>query len=250
MSNQAPQKNKTPRFNASLPFGVLPPYQDFFAERIPLLQAFNLALWNHQQSAKKKTPLQKVLRAIGAVPMPFISAECGVFCGSSLVACAELARHHGVSAKMIGLDTFCGLPELSETDLALAPDGAPYKTKRLFTDTSLASVSERITQAGVADMVTLHQGLFSDTMPHLPESRYHFVNIDCDLFEPHLECLEYFYPRTHPGGVIFFDDYHSHEYPMGRAAIDSFLADKPERLFHLRFGADDVNRTKTFIIKY
>ena len=52
------------------------------------------------------------------------------------------------------------------------------------------------------------------------------------------------------GGVIFFDDYHSGDYPMAKEAIDDFMQDKPELLLHLRFGDDAVNRTKGFIIKY
>ena len=52
------------------------------------------------------------------------------------------------------------------------------------------------------------------------------------------------------GGIVFFDDYHSVNYPMAGKAIDKFMANKPERLQHLRFGEDGPNRTKAFFVKY
>jgi len=88
------------------------------------------------------------------------------------------------------------------------------------------------------------------TLPALPEQRYHFVNIDCDLYEPHIECLEYFYPRMASGSIVFFDDYHSVEFPMAGQAIDDYMRDKPEQLLHLRFGEEGPNRTKCFFVKY
>ena len=152
----------------------------------------------------------------------------------------------------MGLDTFEGLPPLSETDLSMTPPDASYVNERAFTNTSTGKVRKRLRMAGVAEAdVQLEPGLFSDTLPRLdPALRYHFVNIDCDLYEPHLECLEYFYPRLVPGAVLFFDDYHSTQYPMAGKAVDDFLRDKPEQMVHLRFGEDGPNRTKAYIVKY
>ena len=52
------------------------------------------------------------------------------------------------------------------------------------------------------------------------------------------------------GGVLFFDDYHSIDFPMASKAIDQFMSDKPEQLLHLRFGDDGPNITKSFFVKY
>jgi predicted O-methyltransferase YrrM len=120
----------------------------------------------------------------------------------------------------------------------------------MFTETSVEQVQARIDEAGFHGELELRAGLFSETLPTLPEQRYHFVNVDCDLYEPHVECLRYFYPRMVPGGIVFFDDYHSVDYPMAGRAIDAFMRGQPEKLLHLRYGDDGPNRTKAFFIKY
>jgi ABC-type polysaccharide/polyol phosphate transport system ATPase subunit len=249
MHVQLPSKSEasvsSPKFSSSFSFSHRPPYDPLFAERIPLLQVFQLALLNYLRR----------FRMAAAVPSQFDDscfrgAECGVYNGNSLIACASMALDVAVPFRLHGLDTFSGLPPLSEKDRSLAPPDIRYLREPMFTDTSLDLVRRKLEDAGMADHVELHLGLFSETLPKLPEQTYHFVNIDCDLYEPHLECLEYFYARMVPGGIIFLDDYHSADYPMAKSAVDAFMRDKPERLFHLRFGDDGVNRTKAYIEKY
>ncbi|PTT90929.1 hypothetical protein DBR45_55715 [Pseudomonas sp. HMWF031] len=151
---------------------------------------------------------------------------------------------------MLGLDTFSGLPPLSEQDKLFAPADATYLNQTLFTETSLAGVQALIDRAELGAHVELREGLFSQSLPLLEEQKYHYVNIDCDLFEPHIECLEYFYPRMVKGGVIFFDDYNSVNYPMAGKAIDQFFETKPEALAQIRYGDDAPNRTKAYVVKY
>ena len=38
--------------------------------------------------------------------------------------------------------------------------------------------------------------------------------------------------------------------PMAKLAIDKFMEDKPEKLFHLRYDEDKPNHTKAFITKF
>lgn len=245
-------KKATARFNASLSFSHAPPYEELFGERVPLLQVFQLAIANYLRLHSEicKRDLRARLKSMLGGRSVFRGVECGVYAGSSLVACGGLARDAGLRFELLGLDTYEGLPEPSDQDRILAPEGAPYLKRRLFTDTSVDAVSQRLSEAGLAESVFLKAGLFKDTLPTLDERLYHFVNIDCDLYDPHIECLEYFYPRMVKGGVIFFDDYHSVEYPMAGLAVDAFMKDKPERLLHLRFGGDAPNRTKTYFVKY
>lgn len=225
------------RFNAKLPFPHLPPYEDLFAERVPLIAAFSLALGECLR--KQTTGVSKV----------FYAAECGVYTGSSLLACAKLAVEYGVNIQFLGFDTFKGLPKLSEEDRRLAPENARYLTEPMFSDTSLEAVKAAVLESGFSN-IKLISGLFSKTFPKTGDREYSFVNIDCDLYEGHLECLEYFYPRMAKGGILFFDDYHSRQYPMGKKAVNVFLKDKPEKLFHLRYGKQKPNHTKAYLIKY
>lgn len=254
MSNNDTVKKKKLTFNASLEFSHVPPFPDIFFERVPVLHCFQIAIANFLRSEKQKKKnnpwgdffWNKGVRRLSR----FNAVECGVFTGSSLVACAKYAHESGIPFKMLGLDTFSGLPPLSDQDKLFAPAGASYLNRTLFTETSLAGVQALIDKAGVGDYVELHEGLFSHSLPLLEEQQYHYVNIDCDLFEPHIECLEYFYPRMVPGGVIFFDDYNSVSYPMAGKAIDQFFKDKPETLAQLRYGDDAPNMTKAYIVKY
>jgi len=245
-------KDLPQKFNAALRFSHRPPYERLFAERVPILQAFQYAVANYvcERAQASRSLGRRVLALLHPSAHPFRAVECGVYMGSSLLACALAARDTAIPYRMIGMDTFSGLPPLSEKDRSLAPMGARYLNTQVFTDTSIESVQAEIVRAGLGGSIELRQGLFSVTLPTLPEQQYHFVNIDCDLYEPHIECLEYFYPRVKNGGIIFFDDYHSVEFPMARQAIDDYMQDKPEQLLHLRFGEDRPNRTKSFFVKY
>ncbi len=238
-------------FNAQAPFSHRPPYDPVFAERVPLLQAFSLALGNYRSLTRvRSTGISEFLHRIFGSTKPFRAVECGVFSGNSLNASALIARDQGVNFKFWGLDTFEGLPPLSETDKQYAPPNAPYRERTFFTETSVGAVRKLLDENGFGQEIQLLAGLFEETLPTLPETSYHFVNIDCDLYEPHIQCLEYFYPRMEKGGIVFFDDYHSIDYPMARQAIDKFMNGKLERLQHLRFDADGPNKTKAFFVKY
>lgn len=228
------------------------PYENVAAERIPIIQAFNLAIVNYRRLIEEQTARLggRLKHWVSPEAFAFEGAECGVFTGSSLLACAEIGREARIRFHLVGLDTFAGLPPLSEKDRRLARPQARYLKRPMFTETSVESVLERIREARLEESVEVREGLFSATLPQLPERQYHFVNIDCDLYEPHIECLEYFYPRMVQGAVVFFDDYHSVDYPMAGKAVDDFMQDKPEQLMHLRFGEDGPNRTKSFFIKY
>lgn len=231
-----PPADPKKRYNATAPFPYGLPYETWYKEKIPLLETFRLAA----VSARQDTWFGKSLHA----------AECGVYMGHSLVACAQIAQELRLNVKLHGFDTFEGLPELSEVDLQLAPTDAPYKSTKFFVDTSLEAVAQRAREYKVHRKIRLYKGLFSDSLSKLPDRQYFFVNIDCDLYEGHLECLEYFYPRMLRGGVMFFDDYHSVHYPMARKAVDKFLRKRPEKLFHLRYDDDRPNHTKSYIVKF
>jgi hypothetical protein len=229
-------------YNTALALPHPLPHTSFYQEKIPLLLAFEQCLYKHlAEEARSGSP--------AGSPRPFVAAECGVYKGHSLIACALIARDLGVPARFFGLDTFTGLPTLSAIDDELSPPKASYKARTLFADASLDDVRERCEAAGLPAPIELVKGLFSDTLATLPQLQYDFVNIDCDLYEGHMQCLEYFYGRMNKGGTIFFDDYHSRVFPMAQRAIDDFLKDRPETLFHVRWGEDGENLTKAFILK-
>ncbi|WP_238700395.1 TylF/MycF family methyltransferase [Helicobacter jaachi] len=56
------------------------------------------------------------------------------------------------------------------------------------------------------------------------DSKFCFVNLDCDLYEPILAGLKFFYPRMCEGGVILIHEYFSNGYVGVRAAVQEFFA--------------------------
>jgi O-methyltransferase len=251
-AEQLDESEETPTvFDASLHFSHTPPFAPVFAERVPLVYAFKLAVQAFQYSQQLRSNWKFDLqRTLGIKPVEkFVAAECGVYTGSSLMVCSKILRDFNIPFEFFGLDTFSGLPALSEQDKLHAPPKARYRNQPMFTDTSFEKVQREFDQEGFNNSVFLKQGLFSNSLPTLEDRKYHWLNIDCDLFEPHQECLEYFYLKVVKGGVVFFDDYHSIDYPMAKIAIDSFLADKPECLMHLRFDKEGPNKVKAFFVK-
>ena len=67
-----------------------------------------------------------------------------------------------------------------------------------------------------------------------PGVRFSLVHFDCDLYRPTKIALEALWPHVSRGGVILFDEYAIADWPGETAAVDEFLADKPEvRAAHL-----------------
>lgn len=140
-------------------------------------------------------------------------------------AFAEVGCYQGTTAKLICevkgdkplllFDTFEGLPEDCDKDARVHRVGQ-YAC-------SVEKVSGYL--AGY-EGVSYHKGLFPDSTDGVPEQQYAFVHFDVDLYEGTLACLEYFYPRMTPGGVML-----SHDYGMLKGveqAFHDFMEDKPE----------------------
>jgi hypothetical protein len=58
------------------------------------------------------------------------------------------------------------------------------------------------------------------------DRQFSLVNFDVDTYESTKKCLEFFYPRMNPGGVILSHDYITA--PGVQKAFDEFFVDKPE----------------------
>ncbi len=143
---------------------------------------------------------------------------------------AEVGVYQGCSARMISLasdgaplhlfDTYAGLP---------APD--PKEHTRMRQGHYAASLDG--VQDYLADRpnVSFYPGLFPETAGPVTDRRFSFVHLDVDLKAGTLACLEFFYPRMMPGGIIVTHDY---SYLEGvRGAFDEFLAGRRERAIEL-----------------
>jgi hypothetical protein len=145
-------------------------------------------------------------------------AEVGVYEGSTAkIICGQMG-----GKRLHLFDTFEGLPK-----------GSSANEKRLYPKTvykcSLESVQKYLSDC---ENVTYHKGMFPDSAADVdPELKFCFVHMDVDLYESTRACLEYFYPRMLPGGIML-----SHDYSMLTSverAFTEFFADKRENLIEL-----------------
>lgn len=148
-------------------------------------------------------------------------------------AIAEVGVFEGGSARMICeckgdvplhlFDTFAGLPAACEHDATV------HRTKPNLYACSIESVQSYLQPF---PNVFFHKGHFPQSVTNVPpDERFSFAHFDVDLYESTLGCLNYFYPRMNPGGVIL-----SHDYSIlhgVRKAFSEFLDDKPEGLIEL-----------------
>lgn len=148
-------------------------------------------------------------------------AELGVYKGGTAVYLADIARTLGRTAYL--LDTFEGF---DQNDL----DGVDAGTPRHFQDTSLDSV-----RAVVGEESTCYiKGHFpSSASAHPDAATFCLVHLDCDLYAPMRDALEYFYPRLVPGGFLIVHDYSSLCWNGPERAVDQFLVGKSESVIPL-----------------
>ncbi|MDB5335858.1 MAG: tylF 2 [Planctomycetaceae bacterium] len=152
-------------------------------------------------------------------------AEVGVFEGAS----AKLLCEAKGERRLHLFDTFTGLPD---PDM---PERSILKKHQFRADEQ--SVRQYLAPY---PNVTFHVGLFPETGSAINDLRFSLVHLDVDLYRSTLDCLEFFYPRMIPGGIIV-----SHDYTIlagVKAAVDNFFDDKPE-------GVLDLPSTQCVIIR-
>ena len=131
-------------------------------------------------------PFRLLRHAFDAAPETGLVLEFGVRHGMSLRHIAGLT-----SAPVHGFDSFQGLP----TAWGDEPKGV-YSTGGALPE--------------VLDNVTLHPGLFEDTLADFLAAHpgdIRFCNIDCDIYASTVTVLNGLAPRIQPGTVLVFDEY-------------------------------------------
>lgn len=140
-------------------------------------------------------------------------AEVGVYRG-------DFARHinaHFPTKKLYLFDTFEGFvaADLRAESPLVQGMGAGH-----FANTSVELV---LSKMPYKEQCVVRKGWFPDTTRGLEDSRFCFVRLDTDLYDPILAGLAFFYPRLVPGGILIVDDYFS-TYDGVKKAVDAFAA--------------------------
>jgi hypothetical protein len=146
--------------------------------------------------------------------------ECGAYKGATSLLLALLGRHNGVCQKVLILDTFAGMPTVSEYDLSRHPGEFRPPADQV------ALIRRQAEALGVADRIEIHEGLFTDTFARLAGRDLHFafVHIDANIYQGTLDACGFTIPLVAPGGLVVFDDYNGVCDLGARLAIDEYLA--------------------------
>ena len=156
-------------------------------------------------------------------------AECGVFRGATLVPMAVHLKQRGCGKRLFGFDSFEGYDSSIMLDMSMHAPDEPGKRVGAFSNTSTSVVMGKLRRFG-ADNVTLIPGYFHDSLPRCADHRFSLVHLDLGIYQAYKECLEFFYPRMSPGGIILANDYDKPPWPGCKKAVDEFLTGKPEKL--------------------
>lgn len=188
----------------------------FFLPGDPLERTIaDLEPWDHV----RRDMLALLLRSLNERRIPGAMAELGVFRGST----ARLLHHYMPDRTLHLFDTFSGF-DASEVASERSRTGHAVEAGR-YGGTSVAEVLATIAPRN--DAVRIHAGLFPASVPaDVARETFAFVHLDADLHDPTLAGLEFFWERMAPGGIIVVHDYNA--WPGARAAVDGFLAGKPE----------------------
>jgi O-methyltransferase len=162
--------------------------------------------------------LALALQRVRDEAIPGAVAEVGVWRGETSALLHRLLPER----RLYLFDTFAGFPE---RDLPAGTIDARFR------DTSVEAVARRV---GADANVVLTPGYVPESLAVVEGERFAFVLLDLDLHDPTMASLEFFYPRLSPGGYLVVHDYNNDESDRAcQRALDTFLADRPERVVEL-----------------
>jgi macrocin-O-methyltransferase TylF-like protien len=159
--------------------------------------------------------------------------EFGVYQGWWVNFLYRTTEDIGLNHRIYGFDSFKGLSgPHPEHDQACWKKG-PYAC-------SLAEVSKN-TQAALRPRLKLAKGFFEKRLRSAKAKvaeQFSYVRIDCDIYLPALDCLNYLGPRLADGAILVFDEWpHRHGdseprafeawFPPSRTSNSNFFSTAP-----------------------
>ncbi len=167
-------------------------------------------------------------------------AELGVYRGLGLMTWANLLEAFcvGDRTKMVfGFDNWAGFTGFAPEDGAEKKESgkiiggfnpADFKRELL----SAIDIYDHDRFIPWKPRIKLIDGDIARTVPSFldknPGVRFSLVHFDCDLYEPTYAALNAIWPKLARGGILIFDEYGIHDWPGETAAVDQFLAGKPD----------------------
>jgi hypothetical protein len=167
-------------------------------------------------------------------------AEAGIWKGTCTIFFAKLMRMFEPDSNTLvhGFDWFKGA-RLEGDEAHLVEDGL-YAA-------SYEWVTKLVAVQGLDDVVRIHDLDLANALPNFFASHQHLqfklVFLDCGLYKVVRACLEQFWPRLTPGGLLVLDNFNHETAPGESRAVSEFLPGKSIRSFGF------ANQPTGYIIK-
>lgn len=167
-------------------------------------------------------------------------AELGVYRGLGLFTWANLLEAYCVGDRtkvVYGFDNWRGFVALSAADAKPSLEAGKviggFDPAAYFDELQDAiAIFDSDRFIPFKARIALVAGDIEKTVPAFardnPGVRFSLVHFDCDLYGPTKVALETLWDRVTRGGVVIFDEYAIADWPGETAAVDEFLARRPE----------------------
>jgi O-methyltransferase len=140
--------------------------------------------------------------------IPGCIVECGVWRGGMIAAIYEVFGER----ECLLFDSFEGLPEAKEIDGLNAIAWQKNTEGDYYFDNCLAEIefAENAMKLAEANNFKIIKGWFEDTVETYDlNNNIAVLRLDADWYESTTICLDAFYDRVSPGGLIIIDDYYT-----------------------------------------
>lgn len=213
------------------PFDAGEPLRDLYCSAILAAQD---GRWDNPLKQLRYFVLAQLAQKAAAEFPDLDLAECGCFHGHSTHMLAEIMKAAATGSLHV-FDSFEGLSEFRPEDAGGTIAQDQQETIRAHFKSNYGEVTGRFAKY---DFVRFYRGWIPERFLEVADRSFSFVSIDVDLYEPTRDCVAFFYPRLIEGGIMYFDDYGSNNFPGARRAIDEVLSRSPPRHFmRMPFGS-------------
>jgi O-methyltransferase len=146
--------------------------------------------------------------ALKALPAGAI-VECGTWKGGMAAGMIEIG---GSNRRYFFFDSFSGLPPARDIDGPEARRWQSDTASPRFNDNCSATVDEfeaTLRKTNIShELYVVKKGFFEQTFPSFESPPIAVLRLDADWYDSTLICLEKFWDRVIPGGLILIDDYY------------------------------------------
>lgn len=217
--------------------------QDYFEQGLgtTISKLENFPKYVRRQSLSKYLAradiFRKIINVHGSVIDGGVNAGCSLMTFASLSAIFEPVNY---TRKIIGFDTFCGIPDTHEKDCNPGKN-SPHVSKGGFRAEGFdqdivraAEIFDANRNLGHIPKIEIVKGDVRQTMPLYLKENPHLVvsllHLDMDVYEATKVAIETFLPRMPKGAVLVFDEINQPGYPGETAAVMECLGLRNLRL--------------------